>query len=93
MVKTPRTVHIHDLISSYPWRELFTLLKKANFRLAMRKKGPAQRPDPRDEVLPVAVGDDGDVSLQRLQESITCGDRESALFKSLAPLFLGRHVA
>lgn len=26
------TVHIHDLISSYPWRELFDLLKKANFR-------------------------------------------------------------
>ena len=25
------TVHIHDLISSYPWRELFTLLKGAKF--------------------------------------------------------------
>jgi sugar phosphate isomerase/epimerase len=25
------TVHIHDLISSYPWRELFGLLKAANF--------------------------------------------------------------
>jgi sugar phosphate isomerase/epimerase len=25
------TVHIHDLISSYPWPELFGLLKKANF--------------------------------------------------------------
>lgn len=25
------TIHIHDLISSYPWRELFGLLKKANF--------------------------------------------------------------
>jgi sugar phosphate isomerase/epimerase len=26
------TVHIHDLISSYPWVELFDLLKKANFQ-------------------------------------------------------------
>ena len=26
------TVHIHDLISDYPWRELFDLLKKANFK-------------------------------------------------------------
>jgi sugar phosphate isomerase/epimerase len=26
------TIHIHDLISSYPWRELFGLLKKANFQ-------------------------------------------------------------
>jgi sugar phosphate isomerase/epimerase len=26
------TVHIHDLISNYPWRELFDLLKKANFQ-------------------------------------------------------------
>jgi hypothetical protein len=26
------TIHIHDLISSYPWRELFTLLKGANFQ-------------------------------------------------------------
>ena len=26
------TVHIHDLISDYPWRELFGLLKKANFQ-------------------------------------------------------------
>lgn len=25
------TVHIHDLISSYPWRELFGLLRGANF--------------------------------------------------------------
>jgi sugar phosphate isomerase/epimerase len=25
------TVHIHDLISEYPWRELFALLKKAQF--------------------------------------------------------------
>ncbi|HEY2893863.1 MAG TPA: sugar phosphate isomerase/epimerase family protein [Pirellulales bacterium] len=25
------TIHIHDLISSYPWPELFGLLKKANF--------------------------------------------------------------
>jgi sugar phosphate isomerase/epimerase len=25
------TVHIHELISSYPWRELFGLLKQANF--------------------------------------------------------------
>jgi sugar phosphate isomerase/epimerase len=26
------TVHIHDLISDYPWRELFALLKQANFQ-------------------------------------------------------------
>ncbi len=26
------TVHIHDLISGYPWRELFALLKQANFQ-------------------------------------------------------------
>jgi sugar phosphate isomerase/epimerase len=26
------TIHIHDLISNYPWPELFTLLKKANFK-------------------------------------------------------------
>ncbi len=26
------TVHIHDLISSYPWPELFALLKKADFQ-------------------------------------------------------------
>jgi sugar phosphate isomerase/epimerase len=26
------TVHIHDLISGYPWRELFTLLKGADFQ-------------------------------------------------------------
>lgn len=26
------TIHIHDLISSYPWRDLFTLLKKADFQ-------------------------------------------------------------
>ncbi len=26
------TVHIHDLISSYPWRQLFELLKQANFQ-------------------------------------------------------------
>jgi sugar phosphate isomerase/epimerase len=26
------TVHIHDLISSYPWRELFSLLKGATFQ-------------------------------------------------------------
>jgi len=26
-----QTTHIHDLISSYPWRELFRLLKQANY--------------------------------------------------------------
>jgi sugar phosphate isomerase/epimerase len=26
------TVHIHDLISNYPWREMFGLLKAANFQ-------------------------------------------------------------
>ena len=26
------TVHVHDLISSYPWPELFALLKKADFQ-------------------------------------------------------------
>jgi len=26
------TVHIHELISDYPWRELFDLLKKSNFK-------------------------------------------------------------
>jgi sugar phosphate isomerase/epimerase len=26
-----QTVHIHDLVSNYPWRELFTLLKGANY--------------------------------------------------------------
>ena len=26
------TVHIHDLISGYPWRELFALLKQADFQ-------------------------------------------------------------
>lgn len=26
-----QTVHIHDLISDYPWRKLFTLLKQANY--------------------------------------------------------------
>ena len=25
------TIHIHDLISSYPWPQLFSLLKKAKF--------------------------------------------------------------
>lgn len=25
------TVHIHDLISDYPWRQLFALLKRANY--------------------------------------------------------------
>jgi hypothetical protein len=25
------TIHIHDLISSYPWAQLFDLLKKAKF--------------------------------------------------------------
>jgi sugar phosphate isomerase/epimerase len=25
------TIHIHDLVSTYPWRELFKLLREAGF--------------------------------------------------------------
>jgi sugar phosphate isomerase/epimerase len=40
------TVHIHDLISSYPWPELFTLLKQADFRGWTLLEEGAQTSDP-----------------------------------------------
>jgi sugar phosphate isomerase/epimerase len=40
------TIHIHDLISSYPWRELFALLKGADFNGWTLLEEGAQTADP-----------------------------------------------
>jgi sugar phosphate isomerase/epimerase len=55
------TVHIHDLISNYPWREMFGLLKAANFQgwTLLEEGSKTTRPDPRDAVLPHRVGNAG----------------------------------
>ncbi len=56
------TVHIHDLICSYPWAELFGAAQRRELRRldAARRRQQDQRPGSGDEVLPAAVGkDDG----------------------------------
>ena len=56
------TIHIHDLISNYPWPQLFDLLKKAEVRRldARGRRKADDRSHPRHAVLPAGLGtDDG----------------------------------